>query len=103
MKTILLLLFFVTMGVHANEQDESIKIAKHFCSANQECIDILSLELDSSYEAGLRDGKKGNAGKLITARREKLSSFCIGAPVGDMCIAYRDTLLNNYIKGLSKR
>lgn len=99
----LLLLFFVTMGVNANEQDNSIQIAKKFCITNQECIDNLAIELDSSYEAGLRDGGKGNQSKFINARREKLSTFCIGAPAGDMCMAYRDSLLSNYIKGLSER
>lgn len=98
----LLLLFLVAMGVHANEND-SIQIAKRFCPANPECIDVLALELDSSYEAGLRDGGKGSSSKLISIRREKLATFCKGAPVGDMCMAYRDSLLNNYIKGLSER
>lgn len=100
----LLLCILLTTGVHANETDNSIQIAKRFCIANQECIDILALELDSSYQAGLRDGGKGsNTQDLITVKRKKLSSFCKGAPTGDMCTAYRDTLLNNYIKGLSER
>ena len=99
----LLLCVLVTMGVNANEQDDSIQTAKRFCGVNQECIDNFAIELDSSYEAGLRDGNKGNHSKFIKARREKLSTFCIGAPVGDMCMAYRDSLLSNYIKGLSER
>ncbi len=97
------MLIFST-GVIANETDDSIKLAKMFCFSNQECVDIVALELDSSYQAGLRDGKKKNdTKKLITARRNKLSSFCKGAPSEDLCIAYRDSLLNNYIKGLSEK
>lgn len=101
MKPHLLLLFFVSLGVHAN--DNSIETAQRFCAKNQECIDILSMELDSSYQAGLKEGHKNTVNKLISSRRNKLSLFCEGSPVKDMCIAYKDLLLENYIKGLSER
>lgn len=105
MKKLGLLLFIcLSFGATAN-YDSSIEIAKRYCTTNMECIDIISLELDSAYHAGIRDGKKKNAnlGNMIVIKKQKLTNFCDKAPNADLCLSYREELLKLYIKGLAEK
>ncbi|AWD90547.1 valyl tRNA synthetase modifier [Erwinia phage Cronus] len=105
MKKLCLLLSILFSVSAANAYDQSLEIAKRFCSSNLECIDILSLELDSAYHAGQKDGGKKNAdlNKLVIDKKSRLSTFCAKAPNADLCSAYRDQLLMLYVKGLAEK
>lgn len=104
MKKIFFALLF-SSSVWANYYDDSTNMAKHFCGNNSECIDIISLELDSAYYAGKEDIRRKNANpvNLVKNKKKKLSSLCDKAPNEELCLAYKASLLNLYIRGLSSQ
>ena len=98
----LLLCALIPFMVSANYYDESTQIAKRFCKDNEECNNIISLELDSAYYSGKEDMKRKNANpaNLIKNKKKKLSQLCDKAPNEEMCLAYRESLMTLYMKGL---
>ncbi|ANA49460.1 valyl tRNA synthetase modifier [Salmonella phage vB_SnwM_CGG4-1] len=103
-KIALVLSLLLTTGANASEgiMEESLKIAKSFCSANVECIDILSLQLDGAYEDGVRASKnKSEWNVLINRKTKQLNNLCDKAPSASMCLDYRNRLLEQYMRGLT--
>lgn len=80
---------------------ESIKTAKLFCGSNNECIDVVALELDSSYRDGQAAVNKWR--KAAVKRKEKqLVDFCDKAPNITICEAYRENIMKQYINGMNQ-
>ena len=93
---------FQAFSSDSNSMHESLRIAKAFCSANPECIDILALELDSAYDDGVRDSiSKSQWSSLINRKAKQLNNLCDKAPNVEVCKTYRDQLILRYIVGLS--
>lgn len=100
---ILGLVFSLNAGAENAIWDDSLKSAKMFCGSNNECIDIIALELDSSYRAGLEAKIKGTRWDLAVNRRAKqLTDLCDKAPNEDLCFNYRNLLLQKFVIGLSQ-
>ncbi|AKA61958.1 valyl tRNA synthetase modifier [Proteus phage SJ_PmiM] len=101
----LLLLFLVTFPVIAsNNMEESIDVAKYFCGDDIECINILSVELSTSFHEGFLQSKK-DAEYKISALKNKansLSSLCEKAPNSEICETYRGALMDKYIAGINQ-
>ncbi|AFU64059.1 valyl-tRNA synthetase modifier [Salmonella phage vB_SenM-AKM_NP4] len=103
-KIALVLSLLLISGANASgdNMEESLKIAKSFCSTNAECIDILSLQLDGAYEDGVRASKsKSEWNVLINRKTKQLNNLCDKAPNTEICFDYRNRLLEQYMRGLT--
>jgi hypothetical protein len=104
-KLALVLGLMISTGAYASggSMEESLNIAKSFCSTNTECIDILSLQLDGAYEDGVRASKsKVDWNVLMNRKTKQLNNLCDKAPDLDICLDYRNRLMEQYMKGLTK-
>ncbi|ADJ19438.1 valyl tRNA synthetase modifier [Acinetobacter phage 133] len=83
--------------------NEVQKEAGWFCSTNRECIDVISLELESMYFQGLNERDPVTIGTLVNRKHRELSGYCEYAPEKKMCEAYKSKLMLQYITGLLDR
>lgn len=97
----LLTLLFVPFLCFANPMDDAINTAKHFCKDDQECINVLAVELDTSYYEGTQDADKDK----LSALKDKmgtLKDLCESAPDLNVCESYKVALMERYIAGITK-
>lgn len=100
---ILGLVFSLNAGATDVIWDDSLKSAKLFCGSNNECIDIIALELDGSYRAGIEAKKKGTRWDLAVNRKAKqLTGLCDKAPNEELCFNYRNLLLQKFTLGFAQ-
>ncbi|QQG32227.1 valyl tRNA synthetase modifier [Citrobacter phage CkP1] len=104
-KLALVLGLMISVGAYASSEsmEESLHIAKSFCSTNIECVDILSLQLDGAYEDGVRASKsKVDWNVLMNRKTKQLNNLCDKAPKIEICLDYRNRLMEQYMKGLTE-
>ena len=104
-KLALVLGLLISSGAYASggSLEESLKIAKSFCATNTECIDILSLQLDGAHEDGVRASKsKAEWNVLMNRKTKQLNNLCDKAPNVEICLDYRNRLMEQYMKGLTE-
>ena len=85
-------------------KDSSLELAKQFCSVkNSECLSILSFDFDKVYAEGQTDSDSRFKWSTLVSRKSKeLETLCDKAPDMQVCVNYRNTMLQVYIAGLSK-
>ena len=89
---------------HANVEDKrTTKTADSFCYANDECKDIVSLELDGMYHKGLNERAQVSVGALINRKAKEFGDFCLHTKDKTMCENYKNQLMLKYITGLLDR
>lgn len=83
---------------------ENLRIAKTFCLANTECADVIALELDDAYRKGIKDQESKRPWNVLVNRQTKeLKTLCDNAPKAELCFAYRNSLIERYMAGLSTK
>lgn len=85
------------------EQKHSSKTAQHFCFKNTDCVDIVSMELDSLYHQGLNEPKSTNIGTLINRKEKSFADYCRHAKDKNICETYKNQLMLKYMTGLLDR
>lgn len=109
MKTLKIALAIVTMGAAMTFADAKMsanevqKEAGWFCSTNRECVDVISLELESMYFQGLNERDPVTIGTLVNRKHRELANYCEYAPEKKMCEAYKAKLMLQYMTGLLDR
>ncbi|AJD81927.1 hypothetical protein YenMTG1_117 [Yersinia phage vB_YenM_TG1] len=100
---VLSLILVCTSDVKADDVvwKESIKTAKLFCGSNNECVDVIALELDSAYRDGQTAINKWRT-DAIKRKEKQLETFCDKAPNLTMCVSYRENIMKQFISGLQK-
>lgn len=79
------------------------KAANKFCLSDKECIDVVSLELDSLYNQGLNESTPTTVGTLINRKSKSFSTYCDHSPNAKLCEAYKNQLMLRYMAGLLDR
>lgn len=92
----------------AKENDEhrqSNKTAGLFCSTNEDCIDVVAMELDALYFQGLNESHQTTMGTLINRKDRSLKDYCAHTKdkAKDMCELYKNQLMIKYMSGLLNR
>jgi sensor histidine kinase YesM len=96
-----LTLLFVPFLSFANPMNDAINTAKHFCKDDQECINVLAVELDTSYYEGTLDVNKDKLSALEN-KMGTLKDLCESAPDLNVCESYKIALMERYIAGITK-
>ena len=79
------------------------KTVNKFCLSDKECIDIVSLELDSLYNQGLNEISSPTVGTLINRKAKSLSDYCTHSDNRRLCESYKNQLMLRYMSGLLDR
>lgn len=79
------------------------KAANKFCLNDKECIDVVSLELDSLYNQGLNEDKPTTVGTLINRKAKTLADYCTHSKNKRLCEVYKNQLMLRYMTGLLDR
>lgn len=98
----LIALLFVPMISIGTPMEDAINAAKYFCKEDKECIDILAIELDSSYYEGTKDSKNKNKYAALKRKESSLEDLCEKAPDSGICETYKLALMERYIAGITR-
>lgn len=104
---ILIGILFTSIYANANletERKDSSKTAHQFCLSNEDCIDVVSMELDSLYHQGLNEPRNTSIGTLINRKEKFFVDYCRHSKNKDkLCETYKNQLMLKYITGLLDR
>lgn len=109
MKKIIMVFFIMLCAFSSTEviakpsKAEVQKEAGWFCSTNTECMDIISLELESMYFQGLNERDPVTIGTLVNRKSRELANYCEYAPEKKICEEYKSKLMLQYMTGLLDR
>lgn len=93
----------ITPAIAKPTKNDLTKTAQWFCTNDKECIDIVSLELDSMYQQGLNEKDQATVGTLINRKARTLNNYCTHAPDKKVCEAFKSQLMLKYMSGLLER
>lgn len=85
------------------EYNQSNKTASIFCSNNEECIDVVAMELDAMYYQGVNETNQHTMGTLINRKDRSLADYCNHAKDKKSCETYKNQLMLKYMTGLLDR
>lgn len=90
-------------GISKTEDVRTTKAANQFCSTNEECVDVVSMELDGMYWQGLNERDPVSIGTLINRKDRSLKSLCEHMSDKKICETYKNQLMLKYMTGLLDR
>ena len=87
------------------ENKQSSKTANQFCSQNDECVDVVAMELDALYYQGLNEPRNTSIGTLINRKEKYYIDYCKHSKekLKYSCESYKNQLMLKYITGLLDR
>ena len=106
MKLIILMIALITPVAYAAnsvESNRTDRVASHFCDTKKECVDIISMELESMYYKGHNERDKVSIGTLINRKTREYAGYCTHHVDKELCENYKNQLLLKYISGLLNR
>ena len=103
-KIAFLFLMLITFSSFAATDENVMKIANNICSKDNECVNIIALELDKSYYDGINAKQKAETLQAsITKKENSLSNLCVKAPDRNLCDYYKHELINEFYLGYTEK